>query len=124
MGQIKNIKLHIVTDIKNITNNMAAAAVALPVATPSLATKTEAVIRHKDTVRVSTLTNRPINAANPPKPDIYWCEPCKIKLTNPLASLKHFTRQDHAAAAKRSKQAAIKPPPTTITTTTITTTEE
>merc|ERR1711962_1727808 len=110
MGQIKNIKLHIVTDIKNITNNMAAAAVALPVATPSLATKTEAVIRHKDTVRVSTLTNRPINAANPPKPDIYWCEPCKIKLTNPLASLKHFTSQDHAAAAKRSKQATIKPP--------------
>ena len=75
---------------------MAAIAVAPPVVAPTLtspaqkpASSSTKVLRHKDTVRVSALTNRPISG--PPKVDVYWCEPCRVKLTTPLASLKHFT---------------------------------
>merc|ERR1712013_632661 len=101
MGQIKNIKLHIVTDIKNKSIfRMAAVAVAPPVVAPTLtlpaqkpASSSTKVLRHKDTVRVSALTNRPISG--PPKVDVYWCEPCRVKLTTPLASLKHFTGKQH-----------------------------
>jgi len=72
------------------------------------AVKNDAVCRHKDTVRVSRLTNRPINPQKPPKVDIYWCEPCKMKLTNPLASLKHFTGHDHSVAVSKANTAAKK----------------
>merc|ERR1712080_284870 len=90
MGQIKNIKLHIVTDIKSCNMDI-------------VETKEDEVVEWKDYTYgsdtiVSPHTNKPyIYDEALAVSYTYWCNLCHVKLNTAKSVINHFTGQRHRA---------------------------
>merc|ERR1712013_594064 len=108
MGQIKNIKLHIVTDIKRVHLNEITTFTTTRMVTSDYSDVYEkplAPFKHSPETLISATTNRPTKEVGI-KPHIYWCEVCKIKLTHPMAAIAHFAGTTHLSNAGFVKNAA------------------